>query len=113
MHTHTSPCSKCGSMMPQELINALHCGGYQGCVITNHFYHGNCGVDRSLPWNEFVKKYENDYLECKTIAKKYDLDVIFGIEEHLKDGLEILCYGITPQFLYDNPQLIDGHIPSL
>ena len=60
MHTHTSPCSKCGSMMPQELINALHCGGYQGCVITNHFYHGNCGVDRSLPWNEFVKKYEND-----------------------------------------------------
>ena len=112
MHTHTSPCSKCASMMPQELIKSLHCGGYQGCVITNHFYHGNCGIDRSLPWNEFVKKYENDYLECKTIAKKYDLDVIFGIEEHLKDGLEILCYGITPQFLYDNPQLIDSDLKT-
>ncbi len=105
MHTHTAPCSKCSSMTPKELINSLVDGGYTGAVITNHFYGGNTGIDRNLPWNDFVKAYEDDYYECKKIAQNFDLDIIFSIEEHLFDGLEILCYGINPQFLYDNPQL--------
>lgn len=105
MHTHTAPCSKCATMTPVELIDSLIAGGYSGCVLTNHFLKGNSGIDRNLPWNEFVACYEKDYVECKKAAEGYDLDIIFGIEEQLIDGLEILCYGITPQFLYDNPQL--------
>ncbi len=106
MHTHTSPCSRCAVMKPQELTEALYKGGYNGCVITNHFFHGNSGIDRKLPWDAFIKHYEQDYLECKKYAEKYDLDIIFGIEEQIYDGLEILCYGITPEFLYNNPQLL-------
>ncbi len=109
MHTHTAPCSKCATMTPQELIDSLVAGGYNGCVLTNHFIKGNSGIDRNLPWNEFVAQYENDYLECKKIALNHDLDVIFSIEEHLFDGLEILCYGITPKFLYDHPELRNDH----
>ena len=105
MHTHTAPCSKCAPMTPQELIDALVAGGYKGCVLTNHFFDGNTGIDKTLPWKEFVAAYEKDYLECKKIAKLQDIDVIFGIEEHLFDGLEIFAYGITPQFLYDHPEL--------
>lgn len=105
MHTHTAPCSACAPMTREELINSLLEGGYKGCVLTNHFYGGNTGIDRNLPWNEFVGEYEKDYNECKKLAQKHDLDVIFGIEEHLFDGLEILCYGITPKFLYDHPEL--------
>lgn len=107
MHTHTSPCSRCASMTPQELVNALFYGGYSGCVITNHFLGGNTGIDRNLPWNDFVAQYEKDYIEIKKAAKCKDLDIIFGIEEHLFDGLEIFCYGITPQFLYEHPELCD------
>lgn len=109
MHTHTSPCSKCAPMTHSELIDSLIAGGYNGCVLTNHFYKGNTGIDRDLSWNDFVLQYEKDYLECKKAAQERDLDVIFGIEEHLFDGLEILCYGITPQFLYDHPELRDDH----
>ena len=107
MHVHTSPCSACGGMIPAELCEALHENGYQGTVLTNHFYHGNSGIDRSesTTWEAFVHAYEKDYLECLEEAKKYDLDIIFGIEEVVIPGLEILCYGITPQMLYDNPQL--------
>ncbi len=105
MHCHTANSSKCATTTTQELITALYNGGYKGCVLTNHFRHGNTIFDRNLPWNDFVSEYEKDYNQCKKAAKKYDLDIIFGIEEHLLDGLEILCYGITPQFLYDNPQL--------
>ncbi len=105
LHCHTAFCSKCAVTTAKELVAALYNGGYSGCVLTNHFRHGNTTFDRNLTWNDFVAEYEKDYLECKKAAEKYDLDIIFGIEEHLLDGLEILCYGITPQFLYENPQL--------
>lgn len=107
MHIHTSPCSACGRMSPAELCQALHENGYQGTVLTNHFYHGNSGIDRSesTSWEEFVSAYEKDYLECLEEAKKYDLDIIFSVEEVLIPGLEILCYGVTPEILYANPEL--------
>ena len=107
LHIHTAPCSKCGQMTPEELCRTLYENGYQGTVLTNHFYHGNSGIDRSegTSWNEFVAAYEKDYLECCEAAKKYDLDIIFSIEEGLGAGTEILCYGVTPKILYDNPHL--------
>lgn len=104
-HTHLSPCSKCSPMTANELVESLVAGGFKGCVLTNHFYGGNTGINRDLPWEEFVRQYEENYHECKKIADEFDLDIIFGIEEHLFGGLEILCYGITPQFLYDHPEL--------
>ena len=105
MHTHTHPCSHCSHMMPEELMESLHKGGYQGCVLTNHFYWGNTGIDTDLPWEEFVKAYEKDYLDCKKCAEKYDLDVIFAVEEEVGEGLEILIYGVTPEGLYAHPEL--------
>ena len=107
IHVHTAPCSACGRMTPSELCRALYENGYQGTVITNHFYHGNSGIDRSeaTSWEEFVSEYEKDYLLCVEEAKKFDLDIIFGIEEGVFPGIEILCYGITPEILYKNPQL--------
>ena len=105
IHTHTHPCSHCSHMMPDELTKALHDGGYQGCVLTNHFYWGNTGIDTDLPWEEFVRAYEEDYIACKKSAEKYDLDIIFAIEEEVEEGLEILVYGVTPEDLYSHPEL--------
>ena len=105
MHTHTAPCSLCASMTPEELAEALNKGGYQGCVMTNHFMMGNTGIDRALPWNDFVKQYELDYLACKEAAAKYDKDIIFGIEENVHEMLEVIFYGVTPDMLYEHPEL--------
>lgn len=110
MHCHTSPCSGCAHMSPLELVNALHDGGYSGCVITNHFYNGNSGIDRSMLWTDFVGAYENDFLECKAYAKKYDIDFLFGIEEHFGNGREILCYGVTPEMLRAHPELQERNL---
>ena len=107
LHTHTATVSKCGRTTPEELAVALHNAGYAGCVLTNHFYHGNTGINRELSWNEFVSEYEKNYLECKRQCEKYGLDIIFGVEESVGGGREILCYGITPKMLYDHPELID------
>jgi len=107
LHTHTTPCSACASMTPQELVESIVFSGYNGCVLTNHFLHGNTGINRNLPWDEFVAEYANDYYQCLKTAQHYDIDIIFGVEEHLGGGLEVLCYGITPKFLLDNPQLAE------
>ncbi len=105
MHTHTFPTSKCSEMLPSELVESLHKAGYQGCVITNHFYHGNTGVSRELSWEDFVACYERDFIECKREGEKYGLDIIFGVEEGVEGYAEILCYGVTPQMLYEHPEL--------
>ena len=104
-HSHTHPCSHCSHMLPEAFVKALYEGGYQGAVLTNHFYWGNTGIDTDLPWEEFVKAYEEDYIECKKQAEKYDLDIIFAVEEEVEKGLEILVYGITPKILYKHPEL--------
>ena len=105
MHAHTAPPSKCGAMSPEELVEKLYEDGYAGCVLTNHFYGGNTGIDRSLPWEEFIDCYERDYLCAKRAAQKYGIDIIFGIEEHLYGGKEIIPYGITPKILRSHPEL--------
>lgn len=110
MHTHTYPCSDCSRLSPEELVESLVAGGYTGCVLTNHFFHGNTGIDRSLSWKKFVSHFEKDYLLCKKLGEEQDLDILFGIEEGVGGGLEILCYGITPQTLYQNPQLAFGSL---
>lgn len=108
LHTHTAPTSKCARTTPAELAKALFEAGYAGCVVTNHFYHGNTGVSRELSWDDFVSAYERDYIECRKEGEKYGLDIIFGIEEGVGEHNEILCYGITPEMLYDHPELRDG-----
>ncbi|MCQ2463593.1 MAG: hypothetical protein MJ177_09380 [Clostridia bacterium] len=108
MHQHTWPCSHCGRGDPAKTAYALHEAGFSGMVLTNHFFHGNTGIDRSVPWAEFVKAYEDDYLAAKRAGDEIGFDVIFGIEEHIGKGKEVLLYGITPEFLYENPALRDG-----
>lgn len=110
MHMHTFPCSACSHLDIKSLVCALYNGGYKGGVITNHFLRGNTGIDRSLPWNEFIAQFENDYVVGKRAARKLGLDLFFGIEEGVGGGKEIIPYGITPDILYRHPELRDADV---
>lgn len=105
LHCHTAGCSGCGRITPYALVHYLREAGYSGACVTNHFFNGNTGIDRELPWKKFVSAYEKDYLECKRFAESLGIDIFFGIEEHVGNGQEILCYGITPEILYSHPEL--------
>ena len=113
MHQHTSPCSHCGHADPVSLVKQMKQDGFAGVVLTNHFFHGNTGIDRSLPWEEFVRAYEEDYLKAKAAGDELDFDVIFGVEEHVGEGKEVLLYGITPEFLYAHPEVVDGQLETI
>lgn len=107
MHIHSCPCSNGGDDIIDH-IDTLISKGYAGMVITNHFYHGDTGISRSLPWSEFVGYFRDDFERGQKYAKAHDFDLLFGIEEGVGYGKEILIYGITPEFLESNPCLRDA-----
>lgn len=113
MHQHTSPCSACAGGEPASTVYSLKEQGFSGMVLTNHFRNGNTGIERTLPWEEFVKHYEDDYLIAKKAAEEVDFDVIFGVEEHIGENKEVLLYGITPEFLYSHPEIQTGNLATI
>lgn len=113
MHQHMTPCSHCGRADPAGLVCKLKEQGLAGCVITDHFYHGNSGIERSLTWEEFCRPYEDNYLETREEGKKLGIDILFGLEEHVGDGKEVLIYGITPEFMYLHPELREGSLETV
>ena len=104
MHVHTCPCSGGGKDI-REHIDDLIAKGYAGMVVTNHFYAGDNRIDRELPWAEFVDAYRQDYLYGLEYAQTVDFDLLFGLEENVGYGREILLYGITPELIESHPEL--------
>ena len=104
MHVHTCPCSGGGKDI-REHIDDLIAKGYSGMVVTNHFYAGDNRIDRELPWREFVDAYRQDYLYGLEYAQAVDFDLLFGLEENVGFGREILLYGITPELIESHPEL--------
>ncbi len=98
-HVHSSECSKCADNTAKELVRVYKANGYSGFVLTNHFYHGNTCIDRSLPWREFVEPYIRAYEQAREEGAKCDFDVLFGLEEYMGNGKEFLCYGVDIDFL--------------
>lgn len=107
MHQHTAGCSACAGISPEDAVYLLKEQGFAGMVLTNHFYHGNTGIRRQMPWVDFVRPYEEAWLRAKEVGDRLDVDVLFGMEEGVGGGKEVLLYGITPEFLYDHPELRD------
>ena len=104
MHVHTCPCSGGGKDI-REHIDDLIAKGYSGMVVTNHFCAGDNRIDRALPWEDFVDAYRQDYLYGLEYAEKLDFDLLFGLEENVGNGREILLYGITPELIESHPEL--------
>lgn len=113
MHQHTAPCSGCAVADLETLVRTMKAEGFAGCVLTDHFYHGNTGIDRSLPWTDFCLPYIESFHIAKTVGDSIGFDVLFGLEEGVGCGKEVLLYGITPDFILDHPELREGGLPLI
>ncbi len=113
LHQHTAGVSACAFDTPAATVRGLKAAGYAGMVLTNHFYHGNTGVRRQRPWADFVRPFIDAYEQAKAVGDKLDFDVLFGIEEGVGGGKEVLLYGISPDFLLGHPELRDCSLEEL
>lgn len=85
LHTHSSPASHCSKTSPEDFAHAILKGGYTGCVLTNHFLHGNTGIESFISWKAFAEEYREDYYRMKAVGDKIGIDVLFGVYS-LTDG---------------------------
>ena len=108
-HLHTAEGSLCGKVPAAELMRNFKQAGYTGVVITDHFFYGNTGVDRNLPWEQWVEGFCKGYENAKAEGDKIGLQVFFGWESGYQ-GTEFLIYGLDKEWLLSHPEIRDCSI---
>lgn len=106
IHMHTYESSACGKTHARDYILPLIEKGYDGVIITDHFYRGNTRADRNLPWSDYIDEYCRGYEEAKDEGDKYGFKVFFGWEECFRPD-EFLVYGLDKAWLKAHPEMLE------
>ncbi len=104
-HLHTDESSRCGRTPAREYIPFYMDHGYDGIVVTDHFYGNSSYVpDRSAPWAQQVDAYCRGYEAALDEGIRRGFKVFFGIEQQFAND-EALIYGPDRQWLLDHPDV--------
>lgn len=110
MHCHTAENDKCVSLSAAEIVEEYKNAGYDGIVITNHFF----GL--ALEWYKqelagcghrgIIDYYLRGYRNAKLAGERLGMTVLLGIELRFDGTInDYLVYGIDESFLYNSPLL--------
>lgn len=108
-HLHTKESSACAKSSGADMARACKRAGYTGIFVTDHNWHGNTAVDRSLPWEELVRQFAKGYEEARRVGEQIGLDVFFGWEAGY-NGTEFLIYGLSGDWLLAHPEIRDASV---
>ncbi len=103
-HMHTVEGSACGRSTGKEMVRVYKEAGYTGVFVTDHFFNGNCAVDRDLSWEEKVEQFCKGYENAKEEGDKIGLDVFFGFE-YCVDAADFLVYNLSKEWLLKYPDI--------
>ncbi len=103
-HLHTSEASSCAVSTGKDMANACKTAGYTGIFVTNHNWHGNTRIDRTLPWDQWIEHFWQAFEETLRWGSRIGLDVFFGYEAAYH-GTEFLIYGIDKEWLISHPEI--------
>lgn len=104
VHIHTSESSKCSKTSGADYVQAYKDHGYDGIVITDHFFRGNTAIDRDVSWEEYIERFCRGYETAKEKGDRVGLKVFFGWEERIGND-EYLIYGPNKEWLKQHPEL--------
>ena len=104
LHVHTYEGSACARSLARDLMDFYKEQGYAGVVITDHYWAGNTRVDRSLPWEEWLRQFKEGYEHAKQRGDEIGLSVFFGWEYSFH-GIDFLTYGLDIDFMKDHPEV--------
>lgn len=105
-HLHTSAASKCAVSTGAEYISYYKNLGYDGIIVTDHFFNGNCSVPQDLPWEQRIDLFCKGYEDAAAEGKRQGLKVFFAWECRF-DGDEFLVYGLDKQWLKVHPEMME------
>lgn len=103
-HLHTSQGSACASVTGAYHARQYLAQGYEGIMITDHFFGGNTAVPKNLPWEERIERFCLGYEDAKKEGDKIGLKVFFGWEQAY-GGTEFLIYGLDKAWLLAHPEM--------
>ena len=109
-HVHTSEGSACSNSTGAEMADAHKAMGYDGIIITNHFFNGNTCIPQELPWEKKVNMFCEGYENAKKRGDEIGLTVLFGWELGGQWGSEFLTYGLDKQWLLEYPEIMNIEI---
>lgn len=113
MHVHTSGASFCSEVSGKMAAAAYKAKNYDGIVLTNHYairHFDYFGYD----YESAIRNYLDEFKRVQKVFMKAGMTAVLGAEvEIIGNGAfsevskshEFLLYGITEQFLTDNPKL--------
>lgn len=104
-HLHTKEVSACGYTHAKDYIKFYMDRGYDGIIFTDHFFNGNCGVAKNLPWEERVDAFCRGYELAREEGDRVGFSVFFGWEFNF-DGDEYLTYGLDKAWLKAHPEIM-------
>lgn len=97
LHAHTYPVSRCSEVSPTELVDIYRSLGFNGLVVTNHFYSGTLD---ELPENQRVDAYLEAYQQAKDYAEGYGMKIYLGAELRFDENAnDYLLYGADEAIL--------------
>ena len=112
-HVHTSEVSSCGKVSAKDMVNYYKKAGYDGVIITDHYYDGffeRLSCDR---WADKADCYLSGYRAALEEGNKIGLKVYLGMELRFEGSLEdYLIYGIDEEYIIENPELYKHSLES-
>lgn len=105
-HLHTYEGSLCGRSHGEDYVPYYKALGYDGIIVTDHFYLGNTRPDRSLPWEDWVHEFCAGYRNAKAAGDKEGLKVFFGWETSYSAN-DFLIYGLDENWLMKHPEVTE------
>jgi hypothetical protein len=108
-HLHTSEASACATVSGAEHVRLYKEAGYNGIIVTDHFFNGNSCVPKDLPWEERIDLFCRGYENAKAEGDRIGLSVFFGWEANFK-GTEFLIYGLDKAWLKSHPDMLSWSI---
>ncbi|MBQ2823658.1 MAG: histidinol-phosphatase [Oscillospiraceae bacterium] len=108
-HMHTFEASGCGRSTGAEMAEMHKAKGYDGIIVTDHFFNGNSAVPYDLPWEEKIDLFCKGYENAKARGDEIGLKVFFGWE-FTYAGADFLTYGLDKTWLKKHPEIMDMKI---
>lgn len=105
-HVHTKETSGCGKVNAKEAVRLYNEEGYQGIVLTDHYYKGFFERQWLRSWEDKVEQYLEGFRKAYEEGLKLGFDVIQAMELTFTENMnDYLVFGAGESFLKAYPEL--------
>lgn len=109
MHCHTAQTSRCSRFDGGDMARFYKSIGYDGIIVTDHFFNGNTTVSREGEWSERVAAFAAGYEAAKRVGDEIGLKVFFAWEYSIQ-GNDFLTYGLDADWLRSTPEVMEWNL---